>query len=1111
MKSHTSLRAGFLSVAVIFLLTISAFVAALLTATGADALPRPTAEWRSTELPRDTEGMPRFHRAQGMTTWVHVGDTDCTPADSIGSSHGPDQVWCFEGAGGDSSWPADPDNPWRSWSKFAPPIPQPSKWFLTAEHTPGGSGLSAWCGCDLLGVNDGCDETAFWANPANRDGYGDDWNYPLVLNVDGGDRSGGASLTFDIRYDAECDYDYVHLEFLSSFQVVGTDTLPTWTELARYNGVSGVFGLTVCGGDALGHAAADSFGTPQYGNASWVSGVTVALPTTGGTSATNTRVRWRAASDGAWSDADDRADTQGLVLLDNVSVTFAAGGSASDDFDGGAPGNAFTAPSIASPVTSAQWTPQGLLGNPYVGWRVAFDPDYKNQGNTCEFTADWMFTTRIPLLGQYTNEAGWDYYLVTPSIPCAGWTDAVIEYANYRCTPEGTASGPRNDFTRSVYRVHDSSSGSWSPWNDFDEYVLFGGCDFWSMDQHHDLSPALGGTTDSLQVGFEMLDLSKPGDFAWGKHKNTSWQIDRVSIGSFDGSATSFLSSSIRLFADTFSRSDPAHTAFLDNHEQGVWSGQPGGTRPFEPDDSLSVDVHDTDGLATGSVDLHWRVGTGTPPTYGAWTTKPMALRQQDPLGTPGEGVYAAVIGNTSDEDYDTSPAGEGTPDFIWEAGTTVQYYISATDDAANFATFPAGAAVDSTDVFRFQVLPFARVFDDGVGSRVLIVDGFDRATLDFENSTGFVPGGGIGFGTFTNPAFEEPENLLERALVQLVGGDDDDEPLPTDGGPRWDVYNVRGAGSSVSCDPRVIADETRGLGGLLSDGVPQYDAVVWLHGTFGVYAYADSTALALPAFLAAGGSVISFGSNLTSWAGAPGDSTPMGVLLNQYFGTEYAGAQLEFSTCRVDGEAGTSLESEQIGLYGDCPVRRTFDRIQLAPLVPATNMVLASYADAGLPITEGPALIRNLVNGSGVAIQAGFDLGSVTSSYFDLRCLVGSILWSDLGVLPNDPCPFVSGDAPIPGAPILGFALSQPSPSPFRDRTTFHLAVPSRAHVTLAVHDVLGRRVRLLADGVREPGSYAESWDGRDDAGRSVSTGVYFLRTTAAERVATRKVVVLR
>ncbi|MBZ0267959.1 hypothetical protein K8I85_07375, partial [bacterium] len=101
MTAHTSLRVGLAAVALTFL------------ATSAAALPRATAEWRSSEQPGHAEGMPRNVRSQGGTTWIHVGDTDCTAADTIGSTHGPDEVWCFEGAGGDSSWPAVPGNPWR--------------------------------------------------------------------------------------------------------------------------------------------------------------------------------------------------------------------------------------------------------------------------------------------------------------------------------------------------------------------------------------------------------------------------------------------------------------------------------------------------------------------------------------------------------------------------------------------------------------------------------------------------------------------------------------------------------------------------------------------------------------------------------------------------------------------------------------------------------------------------------------------------------------------------------------------------------------------------------------------------------------------------------------
>jgi hypothetical protein len=56
-------------------------------------------------------------------------------------------------------------------------------------------------------------------------------------------------------------------------------------------------------------------------------------------------------------------------------------------------------------------------------------------------------------------------------------------------------------------------------------------------------------------------------------------------------------------------------------------------------------------------------------------------------------------------------------------------------------------------------------------------------------------------------------------------------------------------------------------------------------------------------------------------------------------------------------------------------------------------------------------------------------------------------------------------------------------------------------------VHDLAGRRVAQLLEGVREPGSYALNWDGRDTAGRPVGSGIYFVRLESAGVALTRKI----
>ena len=72
-------------------------------------------------------------------------------------------------------------------------------------------------------------------------------------------------------------------------------------------------------------------------------------------------------------------------------------------------------------------------------------------------------------------------------------------------------------------------------------------------------------------------------------------------------------------------------------------------------------------------------------------------------------------------------------------------------------------------------------------------------------------------------------------------------------------------------------------------------------------------------------------------------------------------------------------------------------------------------------------------------------------------------------------------------------------APNPFNPRTTIQYGVATRGPARLSVYDVSGRCVRVLLD-VRDlaPGVYRAIWDGRDDQGREVASGVYMsqLRT---------------
>jgi subtilisin family serine protease len=74
--------------------------------------------------------------------------------------------------------------------------------------------------------------------------------------------------------------------------------------------------------------------------------------------------------------------------------------------------------------------------------------------------------------------------------------------------------------------------------------------------------------------------------------------------------------------------------------------------------------------------------------------------------------------------------------------------------------------------------------------------------------------------------------------------------------------------------------------------------------------------------------------------------------------------------------------------------------------------------------------------------------------------------------------------------------------PNPVARGTNLSYSVPFASRVRLAVYDPSGRLVRVLSDETLLPDSYSVRWDGKDDTGRNVASGVYFVRMTAGRGV---------
>ena len=83
------------------------------------------------------------------------------------------------------------------------------------------------------------------------------------------------------------------------------------------------------------------------------------------------------------------------------------------------------------------------------------------------------------------------------------------------------------------------------------------------------------------------------------------------------------------------------------------------------------------------------------------------------------------------------------------------------------------------------------------------------------------------------------------------------------------------------------------------------------------------------------------------------------------------------------------------------------------------------------------------------------------------------------------------------PDAPARA-VLRAVGPNPFQGRTTLAYDLPRRGPVTLRVYDVGGRLVRSLAFGVQDAGVHSVEWDGRNEAGAAITSGLYFVRFQA-------------
>jgi hypothetical protein len=226
--------------------------------------------------------------------------------------------------------------------------------------------------------------------------------------------------------------------------------------------------------------------------------------------------------------------------------------------------------------------------------------------------------------------------------------------------------------------------------------------------------------------------------------------------------------------------------------------------------------------------------------------------------------------------------------------------------------------------------------------------------------------------------------------------------------------------------------------------------------------------------------------------------------------GVTFTERDADGSDLTFDGEIHMWADAPPLSAQIDSPPDSTV-------VAPGTNLCFLGSAQGGEPpfsfqwekvgvkYTEGPIGTGETVCAD--MIQADTPEGPAEGE------IVRLTVTDALGAQATDYVDVVFGEFAVVGADLAhGFDLMSVKPNPAGGTATISFSLGSAMDIEAAIFDVRGRTVRVLAAGRRFPeGSNSISWDGRDQAGRLVSGGVYWVRVRAGRQEAVRKLVLIR
>ncbi|HKW12846.1 MAG TPA: T9SS type A sorting domain-containing protein [Candidatus Krumholzibacteria bacterium] len=920
-------------------------------------------------------------------------------------------------------------------------------------------------------------------------GYGNGWNQAFCskacLAISGGPDATKLDVAFKLKFDSEPSYDGTALEYTTDCAGnVG------WTEIA---------GGTTPAAPAGGWSGPDSI---SVANSYTVSGSTV-------------RVRLHFTADTSWSNQDGFYPGFGVAVdslkAENLAVegfeSTALGSNQSTDWQScNTPGYGNYL-ALFKKATGANYEDQ-CLDNLGCYWAaISGSTEFYTCGNPSQ--PSQKVVPHVNVRGEYLSNEIWSPVM---SLSGSSGSDFRLRGTVYRDLP-------LDNLIFYVWHVRTIDTGgcpgAWADRN----FVYYGDAKNWQIDENLIGSKVNVATGASIQVAWGVLDMCPfwCGIFGTGLCHSPAPYIDSVKVLRIDTIGPQWDVRDIDTFNDNFSSDGTiTGTARIDE----AIDIKPSASPTFTPGDSAIV-LFLLDPKYQNASFTTTSAGLSNDPTastfvgrnktknavYGYFTVTPFNATKIGPAISEGPGGTAnryPYVGSVSaggktwakvrmDYTYTGTAAvpglGTGTQprvtqrynidinDNLFTPGDTLEYFYSATSaDGTTYFSTNWGATSVIGDVaanpMEVTILP-AGGFNRG--GDILYVDGAD----------------GFGVQPYFDGAF------MDIGLANKV-----------------DRFDVRGPSSGVS----------NRLGGRVVNVANQLNAcyakIIWDSGPLSItlgdgtgdpektddYATMNTFLNNLSPGVKGNGGVMLLGDRqgetLNSYAGASAvtfRSTDMPfTLINNNHRLAPTSFAISPKMMFWPGRA----YSDNFTLFGGCPGLNDFDVLGAS----GTSLVQMSYNTASN--ANGGVISHQRVNGNGATatvLQTGFSLLYVRDDELDGISDKAKFLHSSITFMGNILGPTIGA------GPALKNSLSQNYPNPFNPQTSIAFTIKDRGAVSLKVYNVNGELVRTLANDSRAAGSYTLVWDGHNDAGQPVSSGVYFYKLVTNNFSQTKKMVLLK